>query len=132
MRAIATAALVVGIVIEGAHAQQDEHGEWLKRIDAARGQYDDFAARAVASFRDAVAARSHERPRAPFRLDDPTLRPGDIVVTPTSLLLFKGSPRCVFDAADFEQVDELRARRLPHARSLRAILRARARGRRDD
>lgn len=128
----AAAITVVMLAIDGAFAQQDAHDEWTQRIDAAREHYDEFAARAIASFRDAAAARSHEQPRAPFRLDDPTLRPGDIVVTPNSLLLFKGSPSCAFDEAAFERVDEHRARRLPHARALRAILRSGAHGRGDD
>jgi hypothetical protein len=112
-------------------AQTDAREEWSRQVDAARERHDAFAARAIAAFRDAVAARRETRPRE-FRLDDPTLRPGDIVVTPTSLLLFKGSPKCAYDEEDFERLDELRARRLRHSKTLRAILRRGfARGRRE-
>jgi hypothetical protein len=123
------AALIVAAVTRGVMAQTVEREEWSRQVGAARESYDAFAARAVAAFRDAAAAR-RGRPRV-FRLDDPTLRPGDIVVTPTSLLLFKGSTKHAYDEADFERLDELRARRLPHARDLRAILRRAARGRRE-
>jgi hypothetical protein len=123
------AALIVAAVTRGVMAQTVEREEWSRQVGAARESYDAFAARAVAAFRDAAAAR-RGRPRV-FRLDDPTLRPGDIVVTPTSLLLFKGSTKHAYDEADFERLDELRARRLPHARALRAILRRAARGRRE-
>ncbi|ATQ69812.1 hypothetical protein CQW49_19425 [Methylosinus trichosporium OB3b] len=112
----------------GAFAQhrQDERDEWLRRVDAARQDHDAFAARAAAAFRDAVEARRNASSAQTLRLDDPTLRPGDIIVTPTSLLLFKGAQSAVCED-DFERVDDLRARALPHGRALRAILRARVR-----
>lgn len=124
------AALIVA-AMSRAVAQSDAREEWSRQVDAARASHDAFAARAVAAFRDAVAARRETRPRE-FRLDDRTLRPGDIVVTPTSLLLFKGSPKYAYDEGDFERLDELRARRLRHSKPLRAILRrGLGRGRRE-
>jgi hypothetical protein len=121
--------MIVAAVTSGALAQMDDREEWSRQVGAARDRYDAFAARAITAFRDAAAAR-RGRSRE-FRLDDPTLRPGDIVVTSTSLLMFKGATKDAYDEADFERLDELRARRLPHARDLRAILRRAARGRRE-
>jgi hypothetical protein len=117
------AAVVLVAATNGAFAQQDERDEWLRRVDSARQDYASFAARAAAAFRDALDARKDASSVETFRLDDPTLRPGDIIVTPTSLLLFKGAQSAVCEA-DFERIDDLRARALPHGRTLRALLRA--------
>jgi hypothetical protein len=122
------AAVVLAAATASAFAQQDERDEWLRRVDSARQDHDAFAAQAAAAFRDAVEAQRNASSAETFRLDDPTLRPGDIIVTPTSLLLFKGAQSAVCED-DFERVDDLRARALPHGRTLRAILRAVARRR---
>ncbi|MBY6241245.1 hypothetical protein [Methylosinus sp. Sm6] len=120
---VSTLAALVAAATNDAFAQQDEHDEWLRRVVAARERYDAFAAQAAASFRDALAARRNAVPAEAPHLDDPTLRPGDIIVTTTSLLLFKGAQSNVCQA-DFERIDELHTRGLPHAGALRAILRA--------
>lgn len=123
------AAVVLAAATSGAFAQQqDERDEWLRRVDSARQDHDAFAAQAAAAFRDAMEARRKASSAQTLRLDDPTLRPGDIIVTPTSLLLFKGAQSAVCED-DFERVDDLRARALPHGRALRGILRAVARRR---
>jgi hypothetical protein len=115
------AAIGVVLVTSGAAAQQNERDDWLRRIDVARERYDAFAAHAAAAFRDTLATHRNTLSSDVFRLDDPTLRPGDIVVTPTSLLLFKGARSHVCETG-FERVDASRAHGLPHARALRAIL----------
>jgi hypothetical protein len=121
-------AVALTAATSSAFAQQDERDEWLRRVDSARQDHDAFASQAAAAFRDAVEAQRNASSVETFRLDDPTLRPGDIIVTPTSLLLFKGAQSAVCED-DFERVDDLRARALPHGRALRAILRAVARRR---
>jgi len=117
------------LALHGAAAEEiarvdDARAQWLQRIDEARERYDAFASRVVADLDRAVETRAAgEEPR----LDDPTLRRGDIVVTATGLLMFKGSSKFVYDLSDFEPVGEARARRSEHCAALLGILRARPR-----
>ncbi|MBG0811450.1 hypothetical protein IY145_19035 [Methylosinus sp. H3A] len=110
---------------EIARVDDDAHIEWLRRIDEARERYDAFASRVVADFDHAVETHA---PREVARLDDPTLRRGDIVVTATGPMMFKGSSKSVYDLSDFEPVGEAHARRSEHRAALLDILRAPALG----
>lgn len=104
-------------------AADDPRREWLDRVEDARKSYEAFAASVRLAARDSNDA-------APLReshLDDWTLRAGDIVVTETGLLLFKGSQALPHETCDFERVGERRARSLPHRSALLEILRATAR-----
>lgn len=123
-------AFMTAATLHGARAQEiaraddDGRAQWLRQIAEARERYDAFASRMVADF-DRMAISRAEREEA--RLDDPTLRPGDIVVTATGLLMFKGSSKFVPDLSDFEPIGEARARRSDHGAALLDILRAHAR-----
>ncbi|WP_428988718.1 hypothetical protein [Methylocapsa aurea] len=117
------------MALHGAAAEEtarvdDARVEWLRRIDEARERYDAFASRVAADLERAVEARAA---REDARLDDPTLRRGDIVVTATGLLMFKGSSKFIYDRSDFEPVGEAGARRSDHCAALLGILRARPR-----
>lgn len=101
---------------------EDARAEWLLRIDEARERYDAFATRVVADRERAVETRDA---RQNARLDDPTLRKGDIIVTQTGLLMFEGSDKITPDISDFEPIGEARARRSEHSATLLGILRAR-------
>ncbi|OAI30517.1 hypothetical protein A1351_09075 [Methylosinus sp. R-45379] len=109
---------------EDSRADDDTRAQWLRQIDEARERYDSFASRVVADL-DRIAEARAEREDA--RLDDPTLRRGDILVTATGLLMFKGSRKFFPDLSDFEPIGEARARRSDHAATLLDILRAHAR-----
>jgi hypothetical protein len=109
---------------EFARIDDDKRVEWLRRIDEARERYDAFASRVVADLDHVAETRA---PRDEIRLDDPTLRSGDIIVTATGLLMFRGSTKYVYDLSDFEPIGEARARRSEHCAALLGILRARAR-----
>lgn len=100
----------------------DARVEWLLRIDEARERYDAFATRVVADRERAVETRDA---RQDARLDDPTLRKGDIIVTQTGLLMFEGSDKIAPDISDFAPIGEARARRSEHSATLLGILRAR-------
>lgn len=78
---------------------EDARVEWLLRIGEASERYDAFATRVVET-RDA---------RQNARLDDPTLRKGDIIVTQTGLLMFEGSDKIAPDISDFAPIGEARA-----------------------
>jgi len=110
---------------EIARVDDDARVEWLRRIDEARERYDAFASRVVADLDHAIETHA---PRVEARLDDPTLRRGDIVVTATGLLMFKGSSKSVYDVSDFEPIGEAHARRSAHRAALLDILRAPALG----
>jgi hypothetical protein len=47
-------------------------------------------------------------------LDDPTLRRGDVVVTPAGLMVFRGSGRFPFSYDDFDPVGSAAAARASH------------------
>ncbi|WP_156967835.1 hypothetical protein [Methylosinus sp. PW1] len=123
-------ACITAATLHGARAQEvpraddDARAQWLQQIAEARQRYDAFASLMVADL-DRMAVSRAEREDA--HLDDPTLRRGDIVVTATGLLMFKGSSKFVPDLSDFEPIGEARARRSDHAATLLDILRAHAR-----
>lgn len=119
-----TATLHGACAQEIARADDDTRAQWLRQIDEARERYDAFASRVVADL-DRIAEARAEREDA--RLDDPTLRRGDILVTTTGLLMFKGSSKFVPELSDFEPIGEARARRSNHGAALLDILRAHAR-----
>lgn len=124
-RVVFSAALFAAATMHGAFADESAgvdvaRVEWLRRIAEARGRYDAFASRVVVDLERAIEART---PRE-ARLDDPTLRKGDIIVTATGLLMFKGSSKFVYDLSDFEPVGEASARRSEHGAALLGILRA--------
>ncbi len=112
-----------GAFAEESAARDDEvRVEWRRRVGEARERYDAFASRVVAAALErAIETRT---PREDARLDDPTLRKGDIVVTATGLLMFKGSSKLVPDLSDFEPLGEARARRSDHSAALLGVLRA--------
>jgi len=106
---------------ESARVDDEVRVEWRRRVGDARERYDAFASRVVAALERAIETRT---PREDARLDDPTLREGDIVVTATGLLMFKGSSKLVPELSDFEPLGEARARRSDHSAALLGILRA--------
>ncbi|WP_159730771.1 hypothetical protein [Methylosinus sp. Ce-a6] len=127
-RALVCAGLFAAAAMHGAFAEEsaardDEvRVEWRRRVGEARERYDAFASRVVAAALErAIETRT---PREDARLDDPTLRKGDIVVTATGLLMFKGSSKLVPDLSDFEPLGEARARRSDHSAALLGVLRA--------
>jgi hypothetical protein len=123
------AATTSGAAAEEIARVDDDRIEWLRRIDEARERYETFASRVVADLSRETETREIEARagREDSGLADPTLRRGDIVVTATGLLMFKGSSKLVYDLADFEPVGESCARRSRHRAALLDILRDRAR-----
>lgn len=107
-----------------AAAADDARDEWPRRIEEARERYDSFAALALANFESAAMSSAHGAPSEFVSLDDPTLRPGDIVVTATGLLLLEQAVSPVCEKNVFTPIAEARTSALPHARRIRAILRA--------
>jgi hypothetical protein len=76
---------------------------WLERIERARASYEAFAAQARLSLHPKVIEPG-ATPRPTGIFDDPTLRRGDVVVTPDGLVVFRGSRRFPHISSDFDPV----------------------------
>lgn len=102
-------------------ARQAPGGAWRMKVEAARARYEEFAARAEATFRAQQLTRV---PRAPATLmsgapealaaalDDPTLRYNDMIVADDGVLIFRGAAGARRSAADFERLSDARMRAL--------------------
>jgi hypothetical protein len=102
---------------------------WLERVERARARYEVFAMHA----RLAVHPRVIEPgvpppPHATGIFDDPTLRRGDVVVTPEGLLVFRGSSHLPRTLSDFEPITS--AAPVRHAPELIELQRAHDLGKR--
>jgi hypothetical protein len=96
---------------------------WLERVEQARRRYEAFAAQARLSIHLNVREPGAPPPRTGF-LDDPTLRRGDVVVTPEGLMVFRGSRRFPYTHADFDAVRTPAAARANDAPELIELQRA--------
>lgn len=105
-------------------ATDDPRREWRERVEAARAQYEAFAARVAATEGRPAEDAAHASSSLASHLDDATLRAGDVVVTREGLLMFKGSETFPYDSHDFERIGEGRALSLPHRSALLEIMRA--------
>jgi hypothetical protein len=91
---------------------------WLARVEQAKARYEAFAIQARLSVhpRAAEPGVAPERPTGFFT--DTTLRPGDVVVTPAGLMVFRGSKRFPYASGDFDPVRSPAAARAGHAPEL--------------
>jgi hypothetical protein len=101
---------------------------WLERVERARARYEAFALQArLAIHPRVIEPGAPPPPRATGIFDDPTLRRGDVVVTPEGLLVFRGShlPRSLSDFAPITSAAPVR-----HAPELIELQRAHEFGKR--
>lgn len=96
---------------------------WLERVERARAHYEAFAGQARLGLHPQVREPGVVPPATGF-LNDPTLRRGDVVVTPEGLMVFRGSRRFPYTYADFDAVRSPAAARANHASELIELQRA--------
>jgi hypothetical protein len=100
---------------------------WLERVEQARARYAAFAAQALLSIHPTLVEPG-SIPSKPVKpgpaqrptsiLEDPTLRRGDVVVTPDGLMVFHGARRFPFAYEDFDPVKSPAGSRAAHAPEL--------------
>jgi hypothetical protein len=105
-------------------AAEELRRDWLRRVEDARAQYEDFAARASADAKAASENGAYATPSHISHLLDDTLRAGDVVATPDGLLVFKGSRAFPHEIGDFEPLGAHNARLSPHGSALLEYMRA--------
>ena len=102
---------------------------WLERVERARARYEAFALQArLAIHPRVIEPGAPPPPRATGIFDDPTLRRGDVVVTPEGLLVFRGSSHLPRSLSDFAPITS--AAPVRHAPELIELQRAHEFGKR--
>jgi hypothetical protein len=79
--------------------------QWRKRVEDARARSEEFVANARARMADPLQSDEEDAKAADQRaLNDPSLKPGDIVSTSTGLLVFVGPEDPESERRDFRPV----------------------------
>jgi hypothetical protein len=100
---------------------------WLARVEAAKARYEAFATRARLAVHPRVIEPGVPPPQptagtAASVFDDPTLRPGDVVVTSEGLRVFRGAPGASHLPGDFVPVAAAKTRHAPELIELQRAL----------
>ena len=99
---------------------------WLERVERAKTRYQAFAARARLALHPPViepgVAPARPAGAATGLFDDPTLRPGDVVVTSEGLMVFRGASRLPHARGDFEPIATAKTRHGPELIELQRAL----------